>query len=93
VVVIGNDEHVCGLLALRDGVRAESVQRDARHLRAAGRRSHIVMLTGDNKGTAALVAKETGVDVVKAELLPADKVTAIEELVRTTGASRWSAMV
>jgi Cd2+/Zn2+-exporting ATPase len=83
VVVIGNDEHVCGVLALRDGVRAESVSA-LRDIRAAGVK-HIVMLTGDNKGTAALVAKETGVDVVKAELLPADKVTAIEELVRVYG--------
>ena len=83
VVVIGNDEHVCGLLALRDGIRQESV-RAIRALREMGI-GHIVMLTGDNPGTAAIVAKETGVDAVEAQLLPADKVTAIERLVKTHG--------
>ncbi len=83
VVVIGNDEHVCGLLALRDGIRQESV-RAIRALREMGI-GHVVMLTGDNPGTAAIVAKETGVDAVEAQLLPADKVTAIERLVKTHG--------
>lgn len=39
------------------------------------------MLTGDNQETARAIAAETGVDEVHAELLPADKVTAIEKLV------------
>ncbi|MBN8616572.1 MAG: cadmium-translocating P-type ATPase [Deltaproteobacteria bacterium] len=84
VVVIGNDEHVCGLIALRDGIREESV-RAIRALREAGV-SHVAMLTGDNPGTAAIVAKETDVDTVLAQLLPADKVTAIEKLVESHGA-------
>lgn len=83
VVVIGNDEHVCGLIALRDGIREESV-RAIRALREAGV-SHVAMLTGDNPGTAALVAKATDVDTVLAQLLPADKVTAIEKLVKLHG--------
>ena len=41
----------------------------------------IVMLTGDNERTARAVAAEVGIDEVRAELLPEDKVTAIEELV------------
>ena len=40
----------------------------------------IVMLTGDNEATAQAVAKELGVDEVRANLMPEDKVTAIEEL-------------
>lgn len=80
VVVIGNDEHVCGLIGLRDGIRAETV-RAVRSLRAAGI-AHVAMLTGDNRATAAIVAKETDVDTVLADLLPADKVTAIEDLVK-----------
>lgn len=83
VVVIGNDEHVCGVLALRDGVRPESIAALAA-LRAAGVK-HVVMLTGDNRGTAEVVAKATGVDAVEAELLPGDKVTAIERLVASYG--------
>ncbi len=39
------------------------------------------MLTGDNLPTAKAIAAATGVDEVRAELLPEDKVKAIEELV------------
>ncbi|MBX9578812.1 MAG: cadmium-translocating P-type ATPase [Gemmataceae bacterium] len=84
VVVVGNDRHVCGFLALADTVRPEARQAVA-DLRAAGI-EHIVMLTGDNRGTAAAVARQTGVDEVYAELLPADKVTKVEALVGKYGA-------
>jgi heavy metal translocating P-type ATPase len=40
----------------------------------------IVMLTGDNESTAKAIAVELGVDEVRANLMPEDKVTAIEEL-------------
>jgi len=40
-------------------------------------------LTGDNERTARAVAAEVGIDEVRAELLPEDKVTAIEELVES----------
>ncbi|MCE9567760.1 MAG: cadmium-translocating P-type ATPase [Planctomycetes bacterium] len=83
VVVVGNDRHVCGFIALADRVRPESKQALA-DLRAAGI-EHIVMLTGDNRGTAAAIAAEAGVDEVHAELLPADKVTKIEQLVAKYG--------
>ena len=39
------------------------------------------MLTGDNRATAEVISRETGVDEVRAELLPENKVAAIEELV------------
>ena len=41
---------------------------------------HIVMLTGDNRHTAAAVAEELGIDEVHAELLPEDKVTHVKRL-------------
>ena len=83
VVVIGNDSHVCGLIALADAVRPGAKQ-TLQALRSAGLK-HIVMLTGDNRETAQAIAAETGVDEVHAELLPADKVTVVEELVAKYG--------
>jgi Cd2+/Zn2+-exporting ATPase len=84
VVVIGEQEHVCGYIALSDRVREEARQVVAR-LKAEGV-SHLVMLTGDNRGTAEAIGRETGVDEIHAELLPQDKVTAMEDLVRRFGA-------
>ena len=48
-------------------------------LKAAGVKK-VVMLTGDAKRVADAVASQLGVDVVKSELLPADKVTEVEKL-------------
>ncbi len=83
VVVIGNESHVCGMIALADAVRPGAKQ-TLQALRDAGLR-HIVMLTGDNRETAQAIAADTGVDEVHAELLPADKVTAVEKLVAKYG--------
>lgn len=83
VVAIGNDEHVCGLIALADTVRPQ-VASVVRALRQAGIK-HFVMLTGDNRATAESIARQTGVDEVHAELLPADKVSVLESLVATYG--------
>ena len=80
VVVVGNDEHVCGFITLADAIREETC--DAiRQLHEAGV-EQIVMLTGDNEGTARAIAKEAGIDEVHAELLPEDKVAAVERLVQ-----------
>ena len=83
VVVVGNEEHVCGFIALADTVRPEAKQAIA-DLREAGV-EHLVMLTGDNRGTAEAIARETGVDEIHSELLPADKVSKVEELVAKYG--------
>lgn len=79
VVVVGNQEHVCGLLALADRMRPESAEA-VRQLRSLGV-DHLVMLTGDNRGTAEAIAKETGMTETEAELLPEEKVAAVERLV------------
>jgi len=42
---------------------------------------HVVMLTGDAKKVADSVADELGIDIVKSELLPADKVAEVEKLI------------
>ena len=78
VVVVGNDRHVCGLIVLADSVRPEAAA-TIRRLRELGV-VRIVMLSGDNRPTAEAIGAQVGVDEVRAELLPADKVRAVEEL-------------
>jgi Cd2+/Zn2+-exporting ATPase len=81
-VVLGTGEHVCGVIAVADAVRAEA-RETVQALHGEGLK--LLMLTGDNQGTAAAIARETGIDEVRAELLPADKVAAVEELVGAYG--------
>jgi Cd2+/Zn2+-exporting ATPase len=83
VVVVGTGEHVCGLIGVADSVRPESRLAVAA-MRAAGVQ-RIVILTGDNRGTAEAIARETGIDEVRAEMLPAEKVAAIDELLARYG--------
>ncbi len=83
VVVIGNATHVCGFITLADTLRPTAAETLLR-LRHAGV-EHLVMLTGDNQGTADVIAGEVGIDEVHAELLPADKVRAVESLVEKYG--------
>mgnify|MGYP001255062575 FL=1 len=79
LVAIGDAKGVSGVLELRDRIRPDAKGIIAR-LHAQGVKK-IIMLTGDNAATASAVAAEVGIDEVRAELLPEDKVTAIEELV------------
>jgi Cd2+/Zn2+-exporting ATPase len=83
IVVVGNERHVCGFIAVADRIRPETRTAIAA-LRNSGI-AHIVMLTGDNRATAEAIARESGIDEVRAELLPAEKVTAIQELVAKYG--------
>jgi Zn2+/Cd2+-exporting ATPase len=83
VVMLGTDEHVCGLISLADEVRPETAEAVAA-LKREGI-EHVVMLTGDNLGTATSLAEEAGVDAFEAQLLPQDKLAAVERLVRQYG--------
>lgn len=83
VVALGDGGGVTGLVALADAIRPEA-RGIIERLHALGVK-RIVMLTGDNEATARTVAAELGIDEVRAELLPEDKVAAIEELTRTHG--------
>jgi Cd2+/Zn2+-exporting ATPase len=79
VVLVGTEDELEGLVAVADEVRPEARWAIER-LRALGV-ERTVMLTGDNERTAAAIAREVGVDDYRAELLPDDKVAAVEELV------------
>lgn len=75
VWVVARD--VVGRVLLKDQIRAESREVLAR-LKAEGIRS--VMLTGDRRHAAEAVARELGLDEVRAGLSPEDKVAAIQAL-------------
>jgi Cd2+/Zn2+-exporting ATPase len=79
VVVVGSADHVCGLIAVADAVRPEAAEALAA-LRQAGV-APLVMLTGDNAETATRIAAALGIDEVRAELLPEDKLAAVDALV------------
>lgn len=83
IVAIGEGEDVWGFIAVADAVRPEAKDIVAALHRAGVK--HVVMLTGDNRATAEAIAKQTGIDEVQAELLPGDKVAAVEDLVRRHG--------
>lgn len=68
---------VLGLLAFGDTIKPASQAAVAR-LRALGIRT--VMLTGDNHGSAQAVARELGIDEVRAELLPGGKAEIVRQL-------------
>ncbi|HKM50591.1 MAG TPA: cation-translocating P-type ATPase [Candidatus Bathyarchaeia archaeon] len=78
VVYVAHKQKVCGLIAIADRIRDESLTAIA-DLKRIGIRT--IMLTGDNKVAAQIVANEVGIDEVYAELLPQDKVTIIKRLV------------
>ena len=78
VVHISVDGVYAGQILIADRIKPGAAQAIAQ-LRSAGVR-RMVMLTGDHRSVAEKVAKELGIDEYYSELLPADKVTKVEEL-------------
>ena len=72
------DGQFAGVIYVADTLRPGAKEALA-ELKASGVK-RIVMLTGDNASTAQAVASELGIDEVRSNLLPEDKVTAIAEL-------------
>ncbi len=83
VIAIGNDQHVCGLIAVADQPRPQ-IKSVLQSLKQNGIQ-HLAMLTGDNQVTAENIAKACGIDEVHAELLPADKVEIVGQMVEHYG--------
>lgn len=77
VVFLAVSGTVVGLLGVTDPIK-DSTPEALRELRAAGLR--IVMLTGDNQGTARAVARELGIEEVRAGVLPHQKTQVVAEL-------------
>lgn len=78
VVYVAADGKFQGAILISDEIK-DSVVKAIREMKQEGVR-HVVMLTGDRKGIAEAVAEKLSVDEFRAELLPADKVQAVEEL-------------
>ncbi|WP_243298437.1 heavy metal translocating P-type ATPase [Bacillus litorisediminis] len=78
VIAAGTEKEILAIMAIADEVREESGEVIER-LHQMGIEKTI-MLTGDNKSTAATIGKNVGVKEIQAELLPQDKLTFIKKL-------------
>lgn len=77
VVFFAGQHQVMAIIAIEDQVKSSSKEA-IRQLEKSGIEAY--MLTGDNKKTAAAVAKETGLKNFKAEFMPADKADFVKKL-------------
>ena len=80
IIHVAVDGQYAGHLVIADQPKETSAQA-LRELKAAGVRQ-TVMLTGDAQGAAQAVAQELGLDQFYAQLLPADKVERVEQLLQ-----------
>lgn len=81
-VIVARDGQACGIVAVADTLKDESVAAiKAMHEQGL----HVVMITGDNERAANAVAREVGIDEVRAGVLPEGKVDAIRELQKKYG--------
>lgn len=84
VVVVGHRPHddcageVLGVIAIGDTVRPHARAAIAA-LHAAGV-AQVIMLSGDNQRTVDFIARQVGIDVARGDLLPDDKVAAVQAL-------------
>jgi heavy metal translocating P-type ATPase len=76
-VYVAVDGRLAGIITLTDEIRPEAIA-TLEQLRAFGMRE-IIMVTGDNKAAARVVAKQLGIVHVHAETLPADKLHIVTE--------------
>ena len=80
VIHVAIDGRLAGSVEFVDAIRPGTAD-VIRQLKATGIQ-RVVMLTGDNEAAARVVGRETGIDEVRAQLLPEDKIAAIEALQR-----------
>ena len=77
-IYVSVDGNYYGAIAFTDHVRPEAAQTMAK-LKAAGV-TNLIMLTGDQRAIAQQVAKAVGISTVKADLLPQDKIAALQSI-------------
>tara|TARA_R110002012_G_scaffold322025_2_gene553911 strand:- start:103631 stop:105907 length:2277 start_codon:yes stop_codon:yes gene_type:complete len=76
-IFVAVDGKAAGVLGIADPIKATTAEAIIA-LKAAGLR--LVMMTGDNRTTAEAVARRLGIDDVRAEVLPQDKASVVEQL-------------
>lgn len=91
VVYVAEDGRFLGSIVIADGIK-DGVKDAIQRLKRAGV-SKTVMLTGDRRNVAEAVAKEIGLDEVHAQLLPGDKVDAVESMMKFLPESKKLAFV
>ena len=82
VTLLASEQQVLAIFAVADTIK-ESSREALAELHQLGVIS--VMLTGDNCATASTIAKQAGIDDARGNLLPEDKLAAIEEMQRRYG--------
>lgn len=91
IVYIASEGRYLGCIVISDTIK-EGVKEAIADLKRSGV-SKTVMLTGDRKEAALAVGKELGIDEVCYELLPADKVSKVENLLENAAKNRRTAFV
>ena len=86
VVVVGEDDHICGVIALGDEPRGQAAS-VVKALHQLGIHT-IALLTGDSPKTAAAVGDAVGIRDVHGGLLPEDKAALVEEMRRALSKDR-----
>ncbi|MFP5502186.1 MAG: heavy metal translocating P-type ATPase, partial [Candidatus Sericytochromatia bacterium] len=82
-IVVAVEQEVCGAIAVADDLRP-AARRVVLALNELGLKP-VAMLTGDHTQTARAIGQLAGVDEIKAELLPEDKVGALKQLIAKHG--------
>ncbi len=91
VVHLAVDDLYAGYISISDEIKDDAILAISR-LKKMGV-ENTVMLTGDNKNVAAKIAERLGIDSYQAELLPEDKVEALEKILHRTGKNHKVAFV
>lgn len=83
VMLVGREDRLLGTITVADDIRKASLEA-LPYLKQNGIKK-ILMLTGDNKGTARAIAQKLAVDEYLAELSPEEKVEAVRECIKKYG--------
>src|SRR5690606_16672928 len=81
-IFVSIDDKLAAAIVVADSIKPTS-RAVIDRLHAMGIKT--AMISGDNKHTANAIARELGIDAVEAEVLPADKVSALKALRETYG--------